>query len=136
MSNPFYKGIEFRWEEHKRLWNWLSENPEATKSDWPEWNIIGHSVNHCFACDFQSAFKEKNNVENAYMHSICNFCPLSKNSSCLIRNCLGGLYYQWAWAWAWEPIKERPALALKIANLPLRDDLDWKTSTGEPYGPR
>ena len=132
MSNPFYNGIEFRWEEHKRLWNWLSENPEATKSDWPEWNIIGHSVNHCFACDFQSAFREKNNVEKAYMDSTCNFCPLSKNSSCLMRNCLGRLYYQWAWG----PIKERTALALKIANLPLRYDLDWKTSTGELYGSR
>ena len=132
MSNPFYKGIEFRWEEHKRLWNWLSENPGATKSDWPEWNIYGHSMTHCFACDFQSAFKEKNNVEKAYMHSICNFCPLSKNSSCLMRNCLGRLYYQWAWG----PIKERPALAKQIANLPLRDDWDWETSTGEPYGSR
>ena len=132
MSNPFYKGIEFKWEEHKRLWIWLSENPGATKSDWPEWNIYGHSMTHCFACDFQSAFREKNNVENAYMGSTCNFCPLSKNSSCLMRNCLGSLYYQWACG----SIKERPALALKIANLPLRDDLDWKTSTGEPYGSR
>lgn len=114
MSNPFYKGIEFRWEEHKRLWNWLAENPEKSKSNWPEWKRL-HSDQGCFACDF---------------HFCAGICPFKKKCS----PCLDGLFLRWVDAIGFNLSRYR--LAKQIANLPLRDDLDWKTSTGEPYGSR
>ena len=123
MSNPFYKGIEFRWEEHKRLWNWLSENPEAKKCDWPEWEKYGHLRGRCFAWDFDDAFTEKEDEDedDTGAHG-CIFCPLSKNSAPVTVACLEGLYYRWGTA----PVENKPMLALKIANLPLRDDWQWE----------
>ena len=31
--------IKFDHTNHKKLWNWLAENPDKEKSDWPEWSI-------------------------------------------------------------------------------------------------
>jgi len=127
MSNPFYNGIEFRWEEHKRLWNWLSENPEKSKSDWPEWNTFKEAPSNCFACKFDEAMKK-----NIFLENDCVFCPLTKKGNSLYCICLDGLFYRWYYAHK----KQKYIISKQIANLPLRDDWDWKTSTGEPYGSR
>ena len=127
MGNPFYKGIEFRWEEHKRLWNWLSENPGKSKSDWPEWLILEDCLSTCFACEFDNIL-----IENKFSVLYCELCPLTKKGNAFCQTCLDGLFKQWSFA----QNEQRSIFAKQIAALPLRDDLDWKTSTGELYGPR
>ena len=53
---------------HMELWNWLSENPEKGKSDWPGWNYNGGKYrwvdNDCFMCEIN------------FSHSNCDGCPL------------------------------------------------------------
>lgn len=40
---------------HVELWNWLAENPEKSKDDWPRWEFnrgtIKEAENLCFACE-------------------------------------------------------------------------------------
>ena len=126
MSNPFYNGIEFRWEEHKRFWNWLSENPVANEIDWPEFNFLSREDKFgiCFNCGYERSFNKKDAP---------NQCPLSKNCNGTIDYCFGGLYEKWFNS---KNLITRSELAKQIANLPLRNDWDWETLTGEPYGSR
>ena len=120
--DPKYQGIEFKWEAHQRFWNWMAAHPEAKKRDWPEWEKYGHLRGQCFACDFQDAFTEKNGLNEEEIAPDCIFCPLSKNSTPAVIDCLGGLYFRWGTA----PVEQKPILALQIANLPLRDDWQWE----------
>ena len=38
---------------HKALWNWLAENPDKEKEDWPGFNELRYVPdNECFACQY------------------------------------------------------------------------------------
>ena len=101
----------FNHTAHKELWNYLAENPTKHKKDWPGWEINGGEysevVGHCFACEFTIAV-------------ICYNCPLIWPSGC----CTGynGLYSEWAKEGI--SLEERTSLALKIANLPVRNGVE------------
>ena len=44
----------FNHSAHRRLWNWLSNNPGKFKDEWPGWKGRGgefFSSKKCFACD-------------------------------------------------------------------------------------
>ena len=94
--------------EHRKLWNWLADHPEAEKQDYFE-NWDRTPYNECFACE--AARQEADRVNTIYF---CWLCPLGGES---VVGCSGGLF-----AWWWEALspKTRRKLALQIANLPWR----------------
>ena len=105
--------IMFDHTNHKKLWNWLAENPEMEKEDWPEWEDNGGSVlwvfYHCFAC--------------GYAKLECSACPLIWPSGrCLTDN---GIYEKWANKCAEDP-ETRKELARQIANLSVKKGIKIK----------
>jgi len=110
----------FRWVAHKQLWNWLADNPEMDKGDWPGWKQNGGEFfspySYCFACD-------DSNIEDG-----CGECPLDTDTDpdndFDSTFCLGGLY--WKWRTAWTNGNLRKVYALEIANLPLKEGVEWE----------
>lgn len=106
--------MKFNHTAHKEMWNWLSENPESDKYDWPgwEWNGGTHKREHnyCFACGACEGF--------------CRECPLpwsteyTEKAFCLME---GTLFTRWAKC---KNTTERSPLALQIANLPVKDGVE------------
>lgn len=95
--------------EHRKLWNWLADHPEAKKADYfKNWNYIPH--NECFACE--AALQAARRVSS---YHTCRFCPLGGES---VVGCDGGLYSNW---WAADSRERRQQLALQIANLPWKE---------------
>lgn len=106
--------MKFNHTAHKKLWTWLSENPEMNKYNWPgwEWNggIADKVVNGCFACEF--------------CNILCGECPLlwpkvrGKLGPCHTK---GGLYEKWANS---KDPEIQSILALQIANLPVKEGVE------------
>lgn len=92
---------------HRELWQWLADNPDKEKSDWPRWKINGGDYDvygDCFACEF---FKDV----------LCHDCDLYIKSIIISGEPVcqnNGFYGQWKL----ESIQEqRSALALQIKDL-------------------
>lgn len=96
-------------EEHRKLWNWLADNPEAKKHDYfKNWDRTPY--NECFACE--AALQEANRANVAYF---CPFCPLGGER---VVGCEFGLFDRW---WGSTIPKRRQQLARKIAKLPWKE---------------
>lgn len=99
----------FDWTNHKKLWNWLAENPTKTKYDWIGWKHNGGYIyidtidSECFACD--------------YANSVCKFCPLKVSNNSFF-TCLDGLYEDWGISGSYNEVSE---IALKIAKLSVKE---------------
>ena len=39
-------------EEHRKMWNWLAENPDMDKSDYLALNSLKRPTNECFLCHY------------------------------------------------------------------------------------
>ena len=108
--------IKFDHTNHKKLWNWLAENPNKNKEDWPDWYKNGGSVKRavplCFACDYV----ERNRLS-------CYECPIDwPISGYMMRVCSNSLFGMWGLA----PFGSHLAseLASQIANLPVKDGVE------------
>ena len=107
----------FNYTGHKKLWLWLSENPDKSKWQWPEWEDNGgeykESDAECFACDWMN-------------EKWSDLCPLQFDEQDFCtgtsQECLGGLY--WRWFKESDP-KQKSKLALKIMNLKPREGVEW-----------
>lgn len=63
---------------HKKLWNWLAENPGKYKHDWPEFSQRFKNIrikNNCFCC---TIMLQRNNIyiENDFNLENCKKCLL------------------------------------------------------------
>jgi hypothetical protein len=89
---------------HKELWQWLSEDPNRKKEDWPGFNSDQQVFNHCFACDY--IVKNDLGCESN--------CPLiwPDNKRCYDINC--DLYSRWQ-------LKRESKIAQQIRDLPVRE---------------
>ena len=105
---------------HRRLWNWLAENPGKNKEQWPEWEFNGGKVVRmiadCPACEY-AHMKQGINFP-------CDVCPIVwPGFSCQHKkdnNIYNGLYQDWNCEDSDIYSSKRKKLALKIANLPER----------------
>jgi len=108
----------FLYSAHKKLWEWLANNPNKFKSDWPGWKGNGGTYqidwSLCFACQYTDP------------DIGCGSCPLDTDTD--PDNdydsvyCLGGLF----WLWMRSAGEEKKSLALQIANLPLKEGVEWE----------
>lgn len=92
---------------HRKLWNWLADNPDKDKFDFFDFFKILPPKWSCYAC----AENEKRCTGKIENINDCPFCPITDISSV---NCCGGLYYDWEDG----DIKYRSAIARQIAELP------------------
>ena len=101
-------------EEHRKLWNWLADHPDAVKAQYfIGWDEPSIPAQECFACAYTQTLAL---VPGPGWH--CPYCPLD----CDVIGCnIGGLYDQWRRAKSPETRRE---LALQIANLPWEEDDD------------
>jgi len=92
---------------HRKMWQWLSENPKVSKGSWPGWEANrGRYPNQfadCFLCK-----------------DGCKLCPLIWPGSgiCLETREGNGLFSKWSRSF-WGS-KERAKIAKQIAELPVR----------------
>lgn len=102
---------------HQELWNWLADNPDKQKHNWPRWERNGGDVERvwgfCFACEIGT----KHGKDKA-----CTNCPISwPGLSCKYKRVdddTPGLYAEWRGT---EPCDiKRSELARQIANLPWK----------------
>jgi hypothetical protein len=74
--------MKFNVEGHKALWNWLAENTDMTKRNWPGWKKNGGEYDDesimglCFACDYVAYMMELGEEDDFVLK--CNFCPLKE----------------------------------------------------------
>ena len=100
-------------EEHRKLWNWLADHPEAEKYNYfKNWDSDSKPYRECFACEV--ALQEANRAGTYHIH-ICACCPLGGER---IVGCDFGLYNDWHRAVSPE---RRQQLARKIASLPWKE---------------
>ena len=100
---------------HRKLWSWLSENPEADEDDWPEWDRNTGDIEECKGDSPCCEYTKKRYLK-------CQVCPIDwGNLGCndkYERYDLKGLYVKWN---STIVLKTKSKLAKRIANLPERD---------------
>ena len=97
--------------EHRKLWNWLADHPEAEKEDYFEnWDAASVPKSRCFACEVACRKARRINTFGS-----CGSCPLGGPR---VVGCDSGLYA--VWRCAPDP-EERQQLARKIAALPWKE---------------
>jgi hypothetical protein len=103
--------IDFE-KEHRKLWNWLAENPGKYKDDYEDkTGILRKSIHYCFACIACDS---------------CKNCPVTWLN---VEHCTdpGSPYNMWRFA----DTREKKAMYAKvIANLP------WDKSKEKELGPK
>jgi hypothetical protein len=113
--------LEIMHERHQALWNWLADNPEMEKGDWPEWGENGipeYIQNQCFACQWVRD-NHAWSMKSRYCQS-GDLCPLDWPSG----RCegIGGLFSDWGRGG--NTYTENSKIARQIANLPLKEGIE------------
>jgi hypothetical protein len=99
----------FRHDLHVEMWNWIFNNPDKEKSDWPRWKKLGGDVRgnayDCFACVYNE-FNDRGS---------CAKCPLIwPSGDCIFHD---GLFQSWNSS---EDPEERRVYAKQIRDLAIR----------------
>lgn len=126
-------GIKFNLTAHKKLWNWLSENPGKLKREYFEECDVDYVYLGCYACDFSC--KIKHYIEDNYGDEIRVYVDSRNVGNCIAcphncvydEECLNG-----AWdAWVGSLDRGKEALnskyAREIRDFPLRTDIEIPT---------
>lgn len=127
-------GAVFELTKHKKLWNFLKENPGKEKADWFDETGNKYVLNDCYACSF--ANKVLRYIEERYGRKFveyltvdtffngCIACPFEVDCE----ECLDGIYEDW-WLITenYEGGKDEDeliaSLSRQIANFRLREDV-------------
>lgn len=109
-----YKAIRL----HRRLWQWLADNPAKDKKDWPEWSFQGGTIywvtQFCFACQMTQYDEIR-----PFMLSCSKCLFVWPGISCVDNEyCddLQGLFNLWRYE---SNLNKRREYALEIKNLPI-----------------
>ena len=99
-------------DNHRKMWNWLADNPDKEKKDWPGWekydiDPLPEEVEYCFLCGYITHTEDVS----------CHDCPLDWGITDLcIDRCLETSYYL---LYLDAPtLKIKAQYAKIIANLP------------------
>lgn len=105
--------------EHRKMWNWIADATEkqkgvVLKSDYfRKFCDVYRNVPTllCWCCEYSSKSGDVG----------CESCPVEFDMT--VTGCLGGLYDDYEEERDW---KKRAEIARRIANLPVRKDLEKK----------
>ncbi len=102
---------KFNHTGHKELWDWLAQNPDKSKGNWPGWIWNGGEYNRqralCFACEYTG--------EDCKVY---NHCPLVWPCNCESKK---GLYRLWRIC---KDYNLRTKFAERIRDLPVREGVE------------
>ena len=94
-------------KNHRIMWNWLADNPDKGKQDWPGWEDEGLVRNHCFLCEYTIS------------HNLpCKECLVDWGT---IPNHCGSYYAPYTQYQKTEDLSKKAYYARKIANLKERE---------------
>lgn len=105
-----YNGVRYRIplkENHKALYNWLAENPDKSKKDWPGFETLMDKFNlvipaRCFACA-------------TTLHPECLGCPI--NLSKEVMSCCINTNHPFYKMGRSETKEERTKYALEVRDM-------------------
>lgn len=101
------KYVKFYHTLHKDMWNYLYENPNKNKKDWPRWKRNGGDIKivigNCFACKYDYKF-----------NGTCDHCPFNIDIN---KTCLNDLYIEWCHN---NNLEKRKQLAKQIRDFPIK----------------
>lgn len=94
-------------EMHRKLWNWLADNPRKEKKHFFKYfEITNPPIFYCYACSHAIA-------KSIMPENYCVKCPLC--NLIIGFGCLNGLCQEWCFA---KTEGTRSAIARQIAELP------------------
>ena len=101
-------------------WNWLSENPQAKKAEWPGWNFNQMPLcQNCFLCEFVRQHKDPSNRSQSLDKEECeDYCPVAWNDKGHVCHKFGELYHLWNRT---KELSQKSKLAKKISKLPEKE---------------
>lgn len=106
-------------EEHKRLWEWVENNPDKPKDMWPEWESNGGTVlvrsNYCMGC----GIAEELNKITGYSR-MCQVCPIDWAGGGCCAN-YDSLWSRYASAVKLANYDQVRIIAKEIKNTPWKD---------------
>jgi len=110
-------------ELHRELWDWLAQNPDADKADWPGWSDYPQIPSLCFLCNYDKQGR-------------CSVCPVQfkvppELSPGTVNYCLGGVYHQWNHS---THPTNRALLAAVIRDLPIKFEVGDRVIPTSAYG--
>lgn len=107
--------------EHRKMWRWLAERPNKSKSDYLEIMEIYNNYrlrNRCFLCTYAKAEAERQKLSRFEM---CDYCPLDwGGNGC--NEASDSLYETWVLCGDVCDYIGRTDAAMQIAELPERKE--------------
>ena len=121
---PMPEELRFDHEAHVRLWNWLAENPERDKYDWPWWQKYGDVNSQCFACEAVAKIQNWAEAHDVFIEKqSCDLCPLTWGEYPHCQTQRGeGIFDRWRQV-AYLP-RSRASFARQIRDLPVNDNIE------------
>jgi len=99
---------------HKELWQWLADNPDKEKNEWPRWSSnggdIGYVTARCFACNYNSDCVDCPLVWPDYPDNEGDICGKD-----------GSLFDRWLFTTGSSEGDKRSRLAEQIRDLPVKE---------------
>lgn len=91
---------------HVALWQWLADNPDMRKPDWPEWQErygrVAYAPHYCFACE----------AATTPMGKDCKKCPCEWG----VVHCDDNDAAFMKWVMATRNMEDRTKYALQVKN--------------------
>ena len=106
-------------DNHREMWNWLADNPDKVKSDWPGWEKHNDDIfqkkeeNYCFLCGYISYST----------YGDCYSCPIDWGITDMCEDVYPETSYYTSYCDAITH-KAKTKYARIIANLPEKDDAE------------
>lgn len=105
-------------DNHRKMWNWLADNPDKNKKDWPGWekcdiDLPPNEINHCFLCGYVELAKDGK----------CIYCTLALG----VTDMCVRIEPEWSYYMLYKDsvmIADKTKYARIIANLPEKDDIE------------
>jgi hypothetical protein len=108
--------------KHRKLWDWLAENPEMEKHNWPGWKrFTRYYEGRCFLCQYVMDYYGTKGRNDCAV-----FCPVIWRNTFQLSHCgdYKSLYNKWDDAGCMKDFTERKYLACKIRDLPLKPEAE------------
>jgi hypothetical protein len=119
------KKVIFNRTAHVAQWDWLSQHPDKSVTDWPGWANKGGkfklTFSGCFMCP--CALIRRDNAHST--DGICRFCPMDWGNKkyCSSECCNGKSNFLFDKYYYAHSLKKKSLYAAQIRDLPVKEDV-------------